>query len=89
MEDLAQNLHNFTHEDLQILLSNLNGSHTDLLCALQKSQAPPYEGGCNFDFDKVSCWPQTPSNSVAVQPCFPLLNGIKYDTTRKYFVTIL
>jgi hypothetical protein len=44
---------------------------------------------CNSTWDGIICWPTTPAGATAVLPCFDELNGIKYDTDRKFLVTIV
>lgn len=44
---------------------------------------------CNRTWDGIMCWPTTPANSTSVLPCFDEFNGIKYDTSRKYFFPLL
>jgi Hormone receptor domain len=39
---------------------------------------------CNSTWDGVSCWPTTAAGSTSFLPCVDELNGIKYDTTRKF-----
>jgi len=36
--------------------------------------------GCYPTYDKVLCWPPTPFNSFAVQPCFKEFAGLQYDS---------
>ena len=40
---------------------------------------------CNSTWDGIICWPTTPAGATAVLPCFDELNGIKYDTDRKFW----
>lgn len=70
--------------DDEELLNQLNETHAELTCHLKKKLVPVTEG-CGYDFDTVLCWPPTPSNSLAILPCLAQLNGIQYDTSRKYF----
>ncbi|XP_058981787.1 diuretic hormone receptor isoform X2 [Musca domestica] len=37
---------------------------------------------CPVSFDSVLCWPQTPSGSWAILPCFEEFKGVHYDTTQ-------
>ncbi|XP_054286295.1 diuretic hormone receptor-like [Macrosteles quadrilineatus] len=46
----------------------------------QLSSVPQLE--CPRAWDYVLCWPPTQVNSSAVIPCFPELNGIKYDISK-------
>lgn len=45
--------------------------------------------GCYPKHDKILCWPPTELNSLAIQPCFTVLNGVVYDSLGKYKVNIL
>lgn len=42
------------------------------------------EGDCPPVFDGVMCWGPTPPNTSAIQKCFSELNGLLYDSSRKY-----
>jgi hypothetical protein len=44
---------------------------------------------CNSTWDGVSCWPTTVAGSTSFLPCVDELNGIKYDTTRKFSFNLL
>lgn len=73
----------FDTEDIERLLGELNENQTELSCELRKRLTQDFVSGCSVDYDTVLCWPQTPTNTVAVLPCLYQLNGIRYDTTRK------
>lgn len=66
------------HEDIARFLEQFNNTHNEVTCELKKTLTRTSQG-CPVDFDTVLCWPQTPANSHAIQPCFDQLNGIKYD----------
>lgn len=72
----------FSGQDFENYLARLNENETELACELRRRLSSE-QGGCEVNFDTVLCWPQTPSNTVAVLPCLSQLNGIQYDTTRK------
>lgn len=55
----------------------------DIVCEIT-TPLSHLHGYCEPNFDSVLCWPQTPPNTVAILPCFSQLNGIRYDTSRKY-----
>ncbi|XP_046678644.1 diuretic hormone receptor-like isoform X2 [Homalodisca vitripennis] len=50
--------------------------------SLEQAPHPPPPGYCPRVWDYVLCWPPTPGATLAHIPCFPELNGIKYDTTK-------
>ncbi|XP_015789440.1 diuretic hormone receptor isoform X2 [Tetranychus urticae] len=37
---------------------------------------------CQATWDRISCWPTTPINQLAIIPCFKELNGIPYDSSQ-------
>ncbi|GBM52349.1 hypothetical protein AVEN_229577-1 [Araneus ventricosus] len=39
---------------------------------------------CTVNWDGVSCWPPTLAGITAMVPCFPELNGVKYDISKYY-----
>lgn len=80
-KDLVYHL-SFAEEEL---MKQLNQTHTELTCELRKNLNTNLEG-CGIDYDTVLCWPQTPPNSLSVLPCLSQLNGIRYDTSRKFVV---
>lgn len=45
--------------------------------------------GCEISWDSLLCWPRTPPGTLVTLPCFDELNGIRYDSTREYFIFIL
>ncbi|CAD7014199.1 unnamed protein product [Ceratitis capitata] len=46
--------------------------------SMLKSLAPALS--CPPSFDAVLCWPETPANTTATQPCFSEFKGIQYNT---------
>jgi len=48
--------------------------------ASRKNEKTPTH--CLPTWDSVLCWPATPLGQVAKLPCFPVLNGIPYDTSQ-------
>lgn len=72
----------FSMHDFERYLGRLNENETELACELRRRLSTK-NGGCEVNFDSVLCWPQTPTNTVAILPCLSQLNGIQYDTTRK------
>ncbi|RZF43981.1 hypothetical protein LSTR_LSTR013268, partial [Laodelphax striatellus] len=63
--------------------------NAELECLLQIHQeremeiildSPPFEG-CSRVWDSLLCWPPTLPGIAAIMPCFPELNGIRYDTS--------
>jgi len=39
---------------------------------------------CNSTWDGILCWPTARAGSTSILPCVSRLNGIDYDTRRKY-----
>lgn len=75
LEDLL-NLHNLTdHPEFQCLSEGILAG-----------PPPEANGGlyCEHSWDSLLCWPATPAGQLASQPCFDELNGISYDTSRKW-----
>lgn len=78
-----------TVEDTEALLGSLNSSSSDdIRCKLQDMTSTRVKtpGGCNSSFDGLMCWHSTAPNTMAVLPCMPVLNGIAYNTSRKYIL---
>lgn len=44
---------------------------------------------CPRSWDSLLCWPPTQPGIRASLPCFEELNGIKYDTTRKFVIILI
>lgn len=43
---------------------------------------------CEVSWDSILCWPRTLSGTLATIPCFDELNGIPYDNTREYTLSL-
>ena len=71
------------------LASASSSAYAELECMVQQrlwqkqqqQQQQQQEGDfCGPNFDRVSCWPSSPADTLAVIPCMGELNGVKYDT---------
>ncbi|XP_058830749.1 diuretic hormone receptor-like isoform X2 [Topomyia yanbarensis] len=52
-------------------------------CFLQcQSEASLTDLACPTFFDKVSCWPRTPAETLAILPCFSEFQGVQYDSSQ-------
>lgn len=80
---------NLTREQTIQLIGHLNGTMNEYAKCLVDKFAPPILGGCKSDFDGLLCWNATESNTLAVLPCLPEIKGIKYNTSRKFFLVKL
>lgn len=76
-----------SQEDAMTLLEQLNGTvPEEYICQLMdqtKHNRTP--GWCGASFDGLMCWISSPPDTFAVRPCMRILNGIEYNTTRKYY----
>ncbi|CAG0888257.1 unnamed protein product [Cyprideis torosa] len=63
---------NYTDEDLGF----------GFLDCYQRATAAPYNpDNCNYTFNGITCWEPVPRGTEAVQPCPPLLRGVRYDSS--------
>ncbi|XP_037941692.1 homeobox protein 5-like [Teleopsis dalmanni] len=77
-----------THSPLSIdNIDEINQS-AELQCLLQEHIETSTFGNtsdfCFTQFDTILCWPRTPRGTLAVLPCLDELQGIQYDSSRKY-----
>lgn len=77
----------FGHEfgDLDLELAQSVNRSQEMACALRAAVAQP-EGSCPVYWDGILCWPQTAPGTAALLKCFEEFGGIRYDSSRKFFV---
>jgi hypothetical protein len=81
--------------DELMALNITNENELDCLFNFLHESYPPVifenlsDSFCNSTWDGVSCWPTTVAGSTSFLPCVDELNGIKYDTTRKFSFNLL
>ncbi|XP_058464591.1 diuretic hormone receptor-like isoform X2 [Malaya genurostris] len=74
---------NDTYSSIEEQMEENGNESVRLRCVLQcQSESSLTDVACPTFFDKVSCWPRTPPETLAVLPCFSELQGVQYDSTQ-------